>query len=353
MSTFSPWRLALVAALAAATAAGSAQAAAPARPHCTIRGTAGADRLTGTPARDVICAGAGNDVVRGLGGDDLLIGGAGNDRLSGGPGDDRLFGGPGRDVLRGGSGDDRAYDGPAVKGSQDTPTHLDVTYDLPAGTTTTWKYLGGNCTKWEYAEEPSERQLHDAPPQSSYIHLFTAKGDWFGSCAYEKSNAWYRVTIRTPNGNSGTIDFNVQQLSSPNYFVRKYTVECDAGTIPCAGESDTAGGDSPVVPKVRLGPITDPRPAPPHNQCGGDFRFSVGDTLTDQHVCTVEGNPLPDVAFRDLPEGITAKRWPTPRDSWIVLNGKLRRPGLFVVHVDASLPSGWKNTQFATLDVSR
>lgn len=93
-------------------------------------GTAGRNRLTGTPRRDVIAALGGVDTVRGLGGNDLicagrgkdtLIGGAGkdtlrgergNDELRGGRGRDRLVGGPGQDVLRGGAGRDRLIGGP-------------------------------------------------------------------------------------------------------------------------------------------------------------------------------------------------------------------------------------------------
>jgi virginiamycin B lyase len=104
-----------------------------------ILGSAGADRLTGTPKSDVIVAGAGNDRISAGGGSDLvcagagsdralggagndilfgeagrdrLIGGSGNDRLFGGPGNDRLVGGPGNDRLVGGSGNDRLFGGP-------------------------------------------------------------------------------------------------------------------------------------------------------------------------------------------------------------------------------------------------
>jgi uncharacterized protein len=88
----------------------------------TIRGTDGADVLTGTSGRDVImglggadvirggsaedviCGGAGNDTLAGDNAADVLLGGFGNDVLSGGNGDDVLIGGPGTDVLNGGNG---------------------------------------------------------------------------------------------------------------------------------------------------------------------------------------------------------------------------------------------------------
>jgi len=57
----------------------------------TIVGTAGPDKLTGTPHRDVIAALGGADEVRALAGPDLICGGKGSDRLFGGPGKDEVL----------------------------------------------------------------------------------------------------------------------------------------------------------------------------------------------------------------------------------------------------------------------
>lgn len=83
--------MALVAPLHAAPAA---TAAAPtcAGVKATIVGNAKNNRITGTPRRDVIVAGAGNDTIRGLDGNDVICGGDGADRIFGGPGHDRLHG---------------------------------------------------------------------------------------------------------------------------------------------------------------------------------------------------------------------------------------------------------------------
>jgi RTX calcium-binding nonapeptide repeat (4 copies) len=78
----------------------------PGGPRCTIRGTAGNDRLVGTRGRDVICGRGGNDRLLGLGGNDVLRGGTGKDVLIGGAGDDRLIGDSGDDLLAGGAGED-------------------------------------------------------------------------------------------------------------------------------------------------------------------------------------------------------------------------------------------------------
>jgi hypothetical protein len=76
-------------------------------PYCGISGTASADRITGTPGDDVICAGAGNDVITGLGGNDIIYGGPGNDRIVGGSGNDVIYGEAGNDNIEGGEGADK------------------------------------------------------------------------------------------------------------------------------------------------------------------------------------------------------------------------------------------------------
>jgi Ca2+-binding RTX toxin-like protein len=76
------------------------------------RGTAGDDRLVGSPRANTIFAEDGNDRVLGRGGEDALKGGGGrdevygqegNDRVKGGAGVDRVYGGPGDDLVRGGT----------------------------------------------------------------------------------------------------------------------------------------------------------------------------------------------------------------------------------------------------------
>lgn len=79
------------------------------RLRCTIKGTAGHDRLEGTGGRDVICAKAGDDVVAALGGDDYVFAGGGKDRVDGGSGSDHLLGNRATDELSGGSGRDYLY----------------------------------------------------------------------------------------------------------------------------------------------------------------------------------------------------------------------------------------------------
>ncbi len=86
------------------------------RPRCngrlaTIVGTGADDALRGTPARDVIVAGAGNDTIRGRGGNDLICAGPGNDTIRGGSGNDKIFGQGGRDRILGGAGRDRLEGG--------------------------------------------------------------------------------------------------------------------------------------------------------------------------------------------------------------------------------------------------
>ncbi len=72
----------------------------------TLVGTAGNDRLRGTPHDDVIVARAGNDFVYGLAGDDRVCDNDGRDHVFLGQGEDQAGGGAGNDHIEGGSGDD-------------------------------------------------------------------------------------------------------------------------------------------------------------------------------------------------------------------------------------------------------
>ncbi|MBM7517248.1 calcium-binding protein [Nocardioides nitrophenolicus] len=135
----------LALALALPASIGITAGAEAAKPRCgglkaTIVGTNKADRITGTPGRDVIVGRGGNDRIDGKGGRDVICGGGGNDRIRSGPGkggllfgdagrdllvaeadDTGLYGGAGNDVLRttraatlldGGAGDDVLEGGP-------------------------------------------------------------------------------------------------------------------------------------------------------------------------------------------------------------------------------------------------
>ena len=95
--------LALAAALVALGLAGasSAQAACFGKKP-TIKGTSGADRITGTNGPDVIYAGRGNDRINGKGGPDRICAGPGKDRVKGAIGLDTVGGGLGNDKVSGG-----------------------------------------------------------------------------------------------------------------------------------------------------------------------------------------------------------------------------------------------------------
>lgn len=71
-----------------------------------LRGTQGADVLTGGAGNDVIYGFGGNDTLKGGAGDDVLAGNDGNDILQGGDGDDYILPGAGPDTVDGGAGND-------------------------------------------------------------------------------------------------------------------------------------------------------------------------------------------------------------------------------------------------------
>ena len=74
--------------------------------HLTIDGTAGDDRLIGSPSGESVRGHDGADVLLGGYGNDTLDGGEGSDRISGEQGNDTLIGAGGDDWLEGGEGND-------------------------------------------------------------------------------------------------------------------------------------------------------------------------------------------------------------------------------------------------------
>jgi Ca2+-binding RTX toxin-like protein len=72
-----------------------------------VSGLAGKDTICAGSGRDTLKGGAGNDQLSGQKGNDKLYGQKGNDKLSGKAGKDTLNGGPGKDILKGGAGKDK------------------------------------------------------------------------------------------------------------------------------------------------------------------------------------------------------------------------------------------------------
>src|SRR3954449_2612737 len=87
----------VVPSLPAAIGSGAPVAAAPAvmcHGHVATKvGTAGDDRIEGTPHRDVIAGLAGDDAIFGNGGSDIICGGTGDDYIRAGAGDDVIYSG--------------------------------------------------------------------------------------------------------------------------------------------------------------------------------------------------------------------------------------------------------------------
>jgi hypothetical protein len=95
---------------------------------------AAANRLIGTPRRDVLKGGTGANWIIGLAGNDRLIGNTGHDTLEGGAGRDTLLGNAGDDVLMGGNAGDRLIGGPgldvfAIARKQGLDTIVDFHHD--------------------------------------------------------------------------------------------------------------------------------------------------------------------------------------------------------------------------------
>jgi hypothetical protein len=306
---------------------------------CTITGTPGNDVLVGTEGDDVICGLGGNDVIDGKGGDDVLLGGPGADTLRGGPGDDVLIGGPGENKLLGGAGLNSLRTEP-IKNDRSFDVHAISTYNVPDGTKITWTYLDGNCTK----NESTGTFTHKLGEVDHFSGSYIAKAD--GWCAFEKSNARYRVRFQTPGGLDKDVVVDLAQGSSPNIYVRSFHFDCQGGNIGCNGGSDTSvsGLESVKVP-ISFGPLKDPDPLPPPEQdpdlfCGGTFHVKVDQPIVNLHVCTSEGYPLPKLEYEGtVPASVKGSRWPSDKDTWIVMNGTFPKTGRYYFQVRATLPS--------------
>ena len=123
----------------------------------TLRGRAGADRLSGKGGNDVLIGGPGNDRENGDAGADYAYGGGGNDVLSGGAGNDVLLGEAGADTLYGGAGFDYLYGGDGTDvGVGDGGT--DVLYGEAGGD---WLY-GGPGTDWLLGGDGADMLFGDA-----------------------------------------------------------------------------------------------------------------------------------------------------------------------------------------------
>jgi len=142
--------------------------------RATLRGTDGADRLVGTPRRDVIQAGAGDDLVDGRGGGDLICGGPGDDMLRGGASVDALRGDAGNDLLQGDTEDDVLLGGPG-----DDRAEGGDGYDVAYGASGRDACVGNERSFTCEAEEAgSDLRLPTEPPRAIPCdYLASSRGD--------------------------------------------------------------------------------------------------------------------------------------------------------------------------------
>jgi len=236
-------------------------------------------------------------------------------------------------------------------------------YDLPVKTSITIRYDGGNCTKDESGQGAGTTYPLTKPGESDYAMRATAKsGQPWESCAYEKSDARFVVTVKTPNGTTRSVQIDLAQKSSPNALVRTYGVDCGSGNLPCSSHGSVTVPSKDgiaVAPEVSFGPVSPDPPAPspplaPSLVCTGSIQAKAGVPIVDAHICTADGNPLPTLSYisSTLPTSVVVpSRWPTSADTWIVLNGTLPDTGQFNLRVQASIGS-WTDVKYVWVYVS-
>jgi hypothetical protein len=219
-----------------------------------------------------------------------------------------------------------------------------VSYELPEGAKVTWEpdYQAGQCIKdqsrWVDTAARGDQGGGGAKSAVTFVN------DWPESCGWQISRAWWNVTAQTGNGHSATARIEVR---SGGAGVSKIYTVCQASKdIACTGGQARYLGDDPPNAPLYLGPMN----LPPELSCAQSVRVTIGQPLNNLHVCTLEGYPRPTFHSSSLPPGVTLTRWPTEKDTWLVLNGTINSEPAGLFYVDARL-EGWEDEGFFSIEV--
>jgi hypothetical protein len=150
--------------------------------------------------------------------------------------------------------------------------YLDA-YKLPPGTTISFADIGGNCDGSKIY--PTLVVPRDGSHGGTLrTDLFTAKNT--GSCAFEGSNAQFKLSLRTPQTTTGSVNINVTQKDGAGTY---YAVHCyDVRDVGCYGDDrGTKPSNGSVSVYMSLGPVTGPYTAAP---AGYTFCAVEGDTCS-------------------------------------------------------------------------
>ncbi len=181
-----------------------------------LRGSGGADNLTGSDVGNAIYGGAGIDTISGGLGDDKLFGEAGDDVISGDLGDDYLDGGAGNDTLNGGDGNDtyfvaRGQGADLITNFDPTGTDFDhLTFDASILYTDIW------------FDRVNATGAIDAAGANVRLNILGATGiegsvtikDWFTSPVGGQPDAYFKVDLISDGGGRITVPIDVDSLTA-------------------------------------------------------------------------------------------------------------------------------------------
>ena len=265
--------------------------------------------------------------------------------------------GAGDHVILRGDCDETVAKPKLLKDNPNWQVNMRPSYDLPAGTKVTYAYdaPSGNCIyNWSTWTETVDATGQG--DRGEFRHMFTTVvgNPITERCPWERSYGSWNITAVTPAGVTKTANIRIM-TGLPNIYSHYAEVQCHfVQGLACTGGSHTQPATFGGVPSppLRLGPIDSaPPPRAPELMCTGTAHFAIGKAMDNHHVCTIEGYPRPSLDVQGLPAGVTAARWPTPNDTWIVVNGTPSSKSMTPVTVKASLPSGWQDTKTFWIEV--
>ncbi len=198
--------------------------------------------------------------------------------------------------------------------------HSELTLDLGTGVSGsvngTESFTCVNANGGFAFKTPKDQDVHDL--------WIDASESVIPPCFSVKSYQYFRVNVTGPY--AGNVQVELAEEEDGKAGRSDYHLTCPHSTayhLACTQTGPLAAKIT-CVPEP-LAPACVDTSSNPKIDCVRIVHLRLGEQVTNQHICTSTGDPLPQVTTEQdpLPQGLTYKRWPTDKDTWIVINGKV------------------------------